>query len=340
MKVKNAPRGFTLVELPAVSKRKRAAFTLVELLVVIGIIAIMIGILLPTLSRVRRQANTLQCASNMRQVATALMMYIQENKGRHPPAGIPPISPTVYPHGWWWPNELVRLGYIKTPSINVYQKKPSTVNEKKFNRANPFRCPEGIDEDYAQGVNFPQGDYPTDALNNGFTILNDSDCAADGFGIPSWYQLNSRVGTTAAGGIQSGMEWPAVAGGTSRATPFVWFNTQGTQANPALLKEARLNRTWGCVKRGGELIMILEAANPNFHDPVVSTKYPGLYLKKLAARHGRRTANGANAFLHFAFFDGHVSLYPSADFNTPPQGSTYPEDSFKNGTIFWLGHQK
>ena len=309
------------------------AFTLVELLVVIGIIAVLISILLPTLSNVRRQANTLQCSSNMRQVATALIMYINENKGTFPPAGLPPIP--AYPHGWWWANELVRLGYVKTPSINVYKKTPSAVTDKHFNRNNPFRCPEGVDEDYSQGVNFPQGDYPTDGFNNGYTLLNDSDCALDGFGIPSWYQLNCRVGTTSGGGVQGGMNWP---GGTS-ATPFVWFNTAGTQANPHIVDDARLRRTWGSVKRSGELVMVAEAANPNWHDPTVSSKYPGLYLKKIAARHGKKTANGANAYFNMAFFDGHVGLFPSIDFNTPPTGSTFPEDKFTSGTIFWLGKQ-
>src|SRR3954471_21283572 len=105
--------------------RPRNAFTLVELLVVIGIIAVLISILLPTLGKVRRQANTLQCSSNMRQVATALIMYINDNKGRFPAAGLPVIP--AYPNGWWWPNELVRLNYVKTPGFSVYKKPGDTV---------------------------------------------------------------------------------------------------------------------------------------------------------------------------------------------------------------------
>src|SRR5439155_10924281 len=77
-------RGFTFVELPVVSARKRAAFTLVELLVVIGIIAVLISILLPTLSKARQQANRAACLSNLRQIAQMMNIYAAENKQQIP----------------------------------------------------------------------------------------------------------------------------------------------------------------------------------------------------------------------------------------------------------------
>lgn len=180
---------------------RRNAFTLIELLVVIAIIAILIGLLLPAVQKIREAANRLKCQNNLKQLGLAAHNYESTN-GKFPPSMNAPIGATFPTSNGSWGILGRILNYVEQDNagakVNIevgYDQPPNSTSGIPFMKIPVFMCPSEVNNRLRVKADGSPNSYP---LNYGFN-----------FG--TWFIYDPATGRGGDGGFHPNSHHPTSA---------------------------------------------------------------------------------------------------------------------------------